>query len=426
MSSTAQKLEPIPQSLGLFEGYGIELEYMIVRCETLDVAPVSDSLLLRASGNYSGDADRGKAGWSNELVLHVLEMKTNGPAPQLEGLADLFSGEIRAANRFLEAHDAILMPTAMHPWMRPDVEAKLWPHANDEIYRAYDRIFGCTGHGWSNLQSMHINLPFGSAEEFGRLHAAIRLVLPIIPMLAASSPIVEGRVTGIASSRLDFYRRNQEKVKEIAGDIIPEPAFTPDEYHEQILEKTYRAIAPHDPDELMREEWLNSRGAIARFDRDAIEIRLVDTQETPRADIAIAALLCATIQSLCEERHTSFAAQKEWRVAPLASILNQAIVTGDDAVITNKGWLGEYGFAGRGPTTPRAFLEYLVDDALRAGHGGVRAYADTLGQMITSGALARRITKSLGRNAGNKARLKALYQRLVNCLANGELFDGRF
>ena len=36
-----------------------------------------------------------------------------------------------------------------------------------------------------------LNLPFSSDEEFGRLHAAIRLLLPLLPALAASSPLVE-------------------------------------------------------------------------------------------------------------------------------------------------------------------------------------------------------------------------------------------
>src|SRR5690606_3311880 len=90
-----------------------------------------------------------------------------------------------------------LMPSAMHPWMDPLTQTRLWPHENSPVYEAFNRIFGCQGHGWSNLQSMHINLPFEGDEEFGRLHAGIRLILPILPALAASSPFVEGRATGL-------------------------------------------------------------------------------------------------------------------------------------------------------------------------------------------------------------------------------------
>ena len=63
--------------------------------------------------------------------------------------------------------------------------------------QAFDRIFSCQGHGWANLQSMHINLPFADDAEFGRLHAAIRFLLPLLPGLTASSPVMDGAVTGI-------------------------------------------------------------------------------------------------------------------------------------------------------------------------------------------------------------------------------------
>jgi gamma-glutamyl:cysteine ligase YbdK (ATP-grasp superfamily) len=102
-----------------------------------------------------------------------------------------FQAEVRAIGRQLEPLGARLMPTAMHPWMNPAAETRLWPHDQAEIYQAYDRVFGCSQHGQANLQSMHLNLPFANDAEFARLHAAVRLVLPILPALAASSPIVE-------------------------------------------------------------------------------------------------------------------------------------------------------------------------------------------------------------------------------------------
>jgi len=37
-------------TLGLFEGYGIEIEYMIVDAASLDPAPVCDWLLTEAAG----------------------------------------------------------------------------------------------------------------------------------------------------------------------------------------------------------------------------------------------------------------------------------------------------------------------------------------------------------------------------------------
>src|SRR5205823_857916 len=137
--------------------------------------------------------------------------------------------------------------------------------------------------------SMHINLPFADDDEFARLHAAIRLVLPLIPALAASSPIVEGHATGLMDYRLEVYRNSQQCIPSITGYVIPETIGSYRSYQEQVLQPIYQDIAPHDPRGVLRHEWLNSRGAIARFDRHAIEIRVADAQECPLADVAIAA-----------------------------------------------------------------------------------------------------------------------------------------
>ncbi|NJL28684.1 MAG: glutamate--cysteine ligase, partial [Thermoanaerobaculia bacterium] len=170
----------------LFEVVGVELEYMIVDRETLAVRPVADEVLRAVAGEIVSDVETGELAWSNELVLHVIELKTNGPAPRLAGLEAFFERDVRRINELLAPLGGRLMPTAMHPWMDPHTETRLWPHEYSPVYEAYDRIFGCRGHGWSNLQSLHLNLPFTGDEEFARLHAAVRLLLPILPALAAS------------------------------------------------------------------------------------------------------------------------------------------------------------------------------------------------------------------------------------------------
>ena len=89
--------------------------------------------------------------------------------------------------------------------MNPLTETKRWPHGNRSVYRQYDAIFNCQGHGWGNLQCMHINLPFANDEEFCQLHNSIRLILPLLPALAASTPFLDGQKTGYKDSRLCFY-----------------------------------------------------------------------------------------------------------------------------------------------------------------------------------------------------------------------------
>ena len=310
----------------LFSAFGIEIEYMIVDRETLAVLPVADKVLATAAGKPgAADADMGELVWSNELVAHVLELKCNGPAPSLSGLASIFAAHVAKANAILADLGGRLMPTGAHPLMDPMTETVLWPHEYNEIYRAYDRIFDCKGHGWSNLQSMHVNLPFQGDDEFGRLHTAIRVLLPIMPALAASTPILDGRSTGFLDARMDRYSRNASRVPSIMGAVIPEAVLTEQEYRDRILAPMYRDIAPLDPDGVLQDEFLNARGAIARFDRSTIEIRVLDTQECPSADLALAGVVVAALKGLVEERWSTFEEQRAWNTRALADILIRTI-----------------------------------------------------------------------------------------------------
>ena len=226
---------PNKKILSLFKGFGVELEYMIVDCDTLAIKPIADKLLEDMAGNVVADFENGEIAWSNELVLHVLEIKTNGPAPALAGLHKKFLANITMANKHLKKYNAMLMPTGAHPFMDPHKETNIWPHEYNEVYELYNRIFNCKGHGWSNLQSTHINLPFANDEEFKKLHAAIRLILPIIPALSASTPILDSKFQGLKDHRLDYYRKNQSKIPEIAGKVMPERVFSQAEYEKQIF-----------------------------------------------------------------------------------------------------------------------------------------------------------------------------------------------
>ena len=51
--------------LHLFEGYGIEVEYMIVARDTLDVLPVCDEVLRAVAGEYVSDVEGDDIAWSN-------------------------------------------------------------------------------------------------------------------------------------------------------------------------------------------------------------------------------------------------------------------------------------------------------------------------------------------------------------------------
>ncbi len=276
-----------------FSQFGIEIEYMIVDVESLDLLPVSDKILRDTSGNIANSVEHGPITWSNELVMHVLEFKTSQPAKSLEGLVESFHQSILDAEKRLRKSGACLLGTAMHPWFEPFDGVKLWHHEDREIYDTFDRIFDSRGHGWSNIQSFHLNLPFevSDDESFRRLHSAIRLVLPLIPAIAGSSPFLEGRSTGLLDTRLETYRNNCIRIPSISGGVVPEVYRSHAEYKAEVFDVIANDLRTLDPEGILEPEWTNARGVIARFDRGSIEIRVGDVQECPDQDLAIIQLV---------------------------------------------------------------------------------------------------------------------------------------
>lgn len=411
----------------LFERVGLELEYMIVEAASLDVLPVSDRVLHAQSGSYDGEVAVGPVSWSNELVLHVLELKTTEPAGSLRGWAETFQDHVGRINAVLARRGGEeigapgrLLPTGMHPWMDPHRKMRLWPHDNSEVYEAFHRVFDCRGHGWANLQSVHINLPFGDDDrpdgEFGRLHAAIRVLLPIMPALAASSPLMEGRTTGTLDSRLAVYRTNARRVPSVSGRVIPEPVFTRADYERGILGRIYSDLAPHDPEGILRHEWANARGAIARFERGAIEVRVLDVQECPAADVAIAGAIVGVLRAMVGERWQALADQQAWPVEPLARILDAVIVDGEQALIDDRDYLAAFGWSD-GPTIAGRLWRHIAGSLGLEGTGR----GEPLGVILDEGPLARRILAAIDGSV-ELPRLREVYTGLADCLRDGRVF----
>lgn len=409
----------LPASYRLFQAYGIELEYMLVHSDTLDVAPVLAEIFKKIHGSPVSDLERGDIEISNELVSHVAEFKCAAPFSDLVKLEKRLYEEVQFFNREASKMGVKLMPGGMHPWMNPEKEMKLWEQDHNEIYETYNRIFGCKGHGWSNLQSAHINLPFSGQDEFSRLHAAIRIVLPIIPALAASSPFANGKFTGYKDYRLNVYKSNQAKVPEITGQVIPEPFFTFNDYHKNILERIYTAIDPLDPEKILQEEWLNSRGAIARFDRNAIEIRLVDSQESVKADMAVAFLIIETVKALEENVLSSSEEQREASQEILVSILNNTISEGENTVIDKPEYLRLFGLPGKkykaGEVWQNIFERLMFS-------GKDSRWQEPLNTILREGTLATRILKASGPNKDRES-LKEVYARICDCLNQNTIFS---
>ncbi len=391
---------------------------MLVDGETLDVAPAADALLEAAAGELTDVFVNGDIAWNNELALHVIELNCNGPRPSLDGLAAAFQANVELANDKLGREGLRLMPTAMHPWMDAN-GVKLWPHGTRVIYDTFDRIFSCKGHGWANLQSQQINLPFADDEEFAQLHAAIRFLLPILPGLAASSPLVDGERNGVLDNRLVVYRGNCARIPSVTGAVVPEPVGSIGEYHERVLEPIYADLAPHDPEGVLRQEWVNARGAIARFDRMAIEIRVLDVQEAPAMDVAYAALIVEVLKLLCAEQWLDRAGMNAWRTEELGALFDLASRQAEGTGIGDKRYLSALGLRSSGAEL-KAVWENLIETVSARG-----SLAPDTGRLLEHylrhGTLATRIGRAVGL-LPTGPKLARVYEELCDALAAGTPF----
>ena len=92
---------------------------MLVDGDGLDVAPSADRLLEAAARRADRRVRQRRIAWNNELALHVIELKCNGPRPSLTGLGNAFAANVALANDTLGRDGLRLLPTAMPPWIDP-------------------------------------------------------------------------------------------------------------------------------------------------------------------------------------------------------------------------------------------------------------------------------------------------------------------
>ena len=410
---------PESKRWSLFEAFGIELEYMLVDHQSLDVRSVADRVLETAAGHPISDVEFGAATWSNELALHVLELKGTEPTADLLGLSQSLQQALVAMQPILQTHDALLLPGAMHPWMDPSSEAKLWPHECAEIYQAYHRLFNCLSHGWANVQSVHLNLPFSSDEEFSKLHAAVRLILPILPALTASSPIVQSTRSEWLDMRMRFVRDHCREVPFLTGDMVPEAIFDEATYRREIFSRLQEAIGPHDPEGVFDANFLNARGAIARFDRGSIEIRVMDVQEYPAADVAICAAVVGVLKSLVAQRWHPLQDQQRAPTGMLSKWLDRVSQDAQDTVIDETAYLRLFGVTD--PAITAGDLWRHLSDALGNQEPMVPELRRPLETVLRHGTLANRIIRAVGEDY-RREHLRGVYRELNACLTDGNPF----
>jgi hypothetical protein len=229
---------------------------------------------------------------------------------------------------------------------------------------------------------------------------------------------LDSKYCGFLDGRIETYRHNQEKIPSITGKVIPEAVFTYKDDEEQIFNRVKADIAHYDPEHLLNHFFLNSRGAIARFDRGAVEIRLVDIQECPDADIAIAEWEVAVLKGLAEG---AFASEKEIRALDtdaLAKILLDTTHAAEKTVISDRNYLKIWGIDASEITAKELVLK--ITEKVK---NKISSHSQELLQkMFKRGTLASTLVKNVGANPDNDDFVYE-YGKLAHCLAENRLYE---
>jgi gamma-glutamyl:cysteine ligase YbdK (ATP-grasp superfamily) len=203
----------------------------------------------------------------------------------------------------------------------------------------------------------------------------------------------------------------------MTGAVIPEPVYAVDEYRRRVLDPIDAELERLGADEaLLRKPFTNARGAIARFDRMAIELRLIDAQECPRADLAVAAATSGLVRGLVEERWCSHARQAELATAGLSALLVRAIERGPAAEL-EAGYAELFGSGACGARTAGALLQGVAEEAF----DGPPDLEPALEVVLREGTLAERLLRALGPGFA-RGDLRRVWGELCACLAQDRSF----
>jgi hypothetical protein len=217
-------------------------------------------------------------------------------------------------------------------------------------------------------------------------------------------------------SRLHFYGLNQQKIPEIGGDIIPDFMQSEAEYKRCILEPMYKAIKPYDPQGILQYEWLNSRAVIPKFDYNALEIRIIDCQECPAVDIAIALAVQSILKNWCLQ--SDYFLKHPYDTTGLKTVYDSAVYKGfrtkiDDAELYRQWQLppGNKSIANIWSLLLERFCPDLDSKSQRI-----------LEQILIQGSLSERILRACKDNP-RLTTIKNVYRQLGSCLLNNQPFN---
>ena len=313
------------KDLAITEGYGLAAGYTVVERATM--RPISaQGLGLQLDSSWALDR------WGPGMRLSTDRSEKDITAAG----ARLWQAVKQCNDLLLERSDAMLLPGGSYPYTPIDERGSL-SGAGEEQRSAPVR----SGQSWTSGTTLEI--PFADDPGFGRLHTAVRMVLPLLPALTASSPFSGGLRSTALSARTASRISGHPAIPQLTGSFIPELALDQADYYRIVLEPIALALADQGLSDRMDYHTVNARAAVPLFDRATLAVDLMDTQECASMDAAVAEMTAAVVQAMKNGRWVSNYLQRAWHESDLLGILNEVVTMGREAVIDNRDFLLMFG-----------------------------------------------------------------------------------
>jgi len=370
------------------------------------VLPISDKIIKATCGKTVNFIEMPNFSFGKEMQLHVMEIKANQPFNTPAEFEETMQNAVNTLNAIVEKHGAMLLGTGMHPIL--DLrDTAIWPHYHKKIYQQYGKIFNINQHGWLNIQSFHLNLPYQREVDAIQIHNHLANLCAYLPAVAASSPIYEGKVGEDTDNRLQFYKINQKEIPSISADVVPEYISSFNQYKQNIIGKYSYDLAKLGAEKaLLQKEWVNSRGVILRFDRCAIEVRVMDEQECIKSDVAMACFVRSALKGL---------------------IASEAELLPHDLLVQDFNEIIKYGLSAKTQNphgrTAQQVCRYLFKIATENADNDEKEYLWLAKRRVEEGNLSQIIRTRVMERSKKTSMHEAIldvYLRLIKCLQNNE------
>lgn len=385
------------------EVLGPEHEFSLVNSE-MKPMPIVEKVINEYYGRIANFICLPKFAFRTEFPLHIIELKAANPFKSPQIFEEIMQNAIATFLDFVgEKYHAQLLGTGMHPLLYLK-ETGLLPCS--EVAKELRKIFPLARHGWLNLQSFQLNLPYSTEDEAILLYNALINLCTYLPALSASSPICEGHLIPYVDFRLYHYKIKSLEVPSVAGDVVPEHIFSFNQFRNQVSDVYLRDLANAGVSTKTFVDYINQRAVVLKFARKAVEMRVMDEQECIKSDVALSCFVSSTIRGL---------------MAINTEILPHQLLVNDYNSIIENGLEAEVQhFAGK---TARQVCQYFFNLASKYANETEKKYLWIVKKRIKEGNLSdlirRRVLNKAQRTTFEEA-IISVYSKLAECLSDNQ------